>query len=338
MNRSSLPDTLCAVALTPVATSSQVTLVGVLFLLLSTVLAQGCATQRAYFGYDETDLSSLQPGVSRIAIEKVIGPPERIEQGDGVSIAWYVYDMGNIGNIEKEGIAFEIAMLPAAVFSELITFGMLGPMFEHCQKMCQKGLLEVCYDASGSMLSARESLLPETHPLLDGCLYGRAGRSGPQACKETRVQAKVYKTEGIDPDWLLDKAAGTYCPNADLGHADAQLQIGDINYYGTYGQKINSARAWVWYSLAAQGGDAQAARKLSQVTAELTPDQQEEAMTQLAGWQPGQCAQELVPDYGGQSIATRDLSDISASTCLEWQAEKEERKRRNSYRGDVSGL
>ena len=236
MNRSRLPGTLCGVGLTPVATSSRLTMVGALFLLLSTVLAQGCMTQRLYFGYDETDLSSLQPGVSRIAIEKVIGPPERIEQGDGVSIAWYVYDMGNIGGIEKEGIAAEIAMLPGTLFTEMVTFGMVGPMAEHCQKMCQKGLLEVCYDASGSMLSARESLLPETHPLLDGCLYGRADRSGPQVCKETRVQAKVYKNEGIDPDWLLNKAAGTYCPYADLGHADAQLDFGDIHYHGIYGQ------------------------------------------------------------------------------------------------------
>lgn len=289
-------------------------------------------TQRLYFGYDETDLSSLQPGVSRTAIEKVTGPPERIEQGDGVTIVWYVYDLGNIGNIEKEGIAYEIAMLPAAVFTELTTLGMLGPMLEHCDKMCQKGLLEVCYDASDSMLSARESLLPETHPLLDGCLYGRRPRGTAKACRESRLQAMVYRTEGIDPDWLLDKAAGTYCPNADLGHADAQLHIGDIHYHGIYGQKFNSARAWVWYSLAAQGGNAQAAEKLTQVTAELSIDQQAEAARQLAAWQPGQCAQELLPDIRDQSLATQSPSTISASTCQAWQADKEARKRHNSYK------
>jgi TPR repeat protein len=99
---------------------------------------------------------------------------------------------------------------------------------------------------------------------------------------------------GHDPDWQFDRAAGAYCPNADLGHADAQVHIGDIYYEGTYGRKFDPVRAGVWYSLAAQGCDAQAAERLSQVTAKLTPEQQAQAMQQLAAWQPGQCAQELV--------------------------------------------
>jgi hypothetical protein len=98
----------------------------------------------------------------------------------------------------------------------------------------------------------------------------------------------------------IGKEAGAYCPNADLGHADAQLHIGDIHYHGAYGQNVNPVRAWVWYSLAMQGGDAQAAQQLSRITAELSPEQLAEAQRQLAVWQPGQCAKELVPDGSGE--------------------------------------
>jgi hypothetical protein len=93
----------------------------------------------------------------------------------------------------------------------------------------------------------------------------------------------------------IAKEARTYCPNADLGHADAQLHIGDIHYHGAYGQEADPVRAWVWYSLAAQGGDAQAAERLARVTAGFTPEQLAEAQRQSTAWQPGQCAQELVP-------------------------------------------
>jgi len=341
MNRSSLPGTVRTIVLIPVTISSQATLIGVLFLLLNAVFSQGCALHQMYFGHDETDLSSLQPGVSRIAIEKVIGPPERIEQGDGVSIAWYVYDMGSIGTVEKESTAYKMITAPLFISVDVLTAGVMesaNAMYAHCDDACQKGLLEVCYDASDSLLSAKEDLLPRSHALLDGCLYGSTIQPVVSACSKQRVNAKVHKTAGSDPDWLLDKAAGTYCPNADLGHADAQLYIGDFHYDGVYGQKFNSVRAWVWYSLAAQGGNAQAAEKLTQVTAELSSDQQAEAARQLAAWQPGQCAQELVPDRRGQSLATQYPSTITASTCQAWQAEKEARKRHNSYRGDGGGF
>ena len=95
------------------------------------------------------------------------------------------------------------------------------------------------------------------------------------------------------------KEAGAYCPNADLGHADAQLHIGDIYYSGSYGQEVDPVRAWVWYSLAAKGGEMQAAEKLAQVTAVLSPEQLAEAQRQLAAWQPGHCLQELVQDAAG---------------------------------------
>jgi len=60
--------------------------------------------------------------------------------------------------------------------------------------------------------------------------------------------------------------------------------------------QINLVRACVWYSLAAQNGDAQASEQLPRVTSELTSEQLQEAKRQLALWEPGQCIQELTAD------------------------------------------
>jgi outer membrane protein assembly factor BamE (lipoprotein component of BamABCDE complex) len=112
----------------------------------------------------------------------------------------------------------------------------------------------------------------------------------------------IDKTPGVPNSVDIDKQAGVYCPNADLGHADAQLHIGDIYSHGSYGQKVDPVRAWVWYSLAAQNGDAQAAEQLTRVTAELTAEQLVEAKRQLTAWKPGQCVQELTQDEKGQEV------------------------------------
>ncbi len=96
------------------------------------------------------------------------------------------------------------------------------------------------------------------------------------------------------------KEAGIYCPNADLGHADAQLRIAVIYDYGGYGKKVDPVRAWVWYSLASQNGDDVATRQVSRLTDELTSEQIEEAKRELAAWKPGQCMQELTSDKNKQ--------------------------------------
>jgi hypothetical protein len=105
-----------------------------------------------------------------------------------------------------------------------------------------------------------------------------------------------YDEGGVPNTVDIGKQAGVYCPNADLGHTDAQLYIGDIYYHGTFGQKTNRVRAWVWYSLAAKGGDGRALAQLARVTAELHPAQLEEAKRQLADWKPGQCMENLGKD------------------------------------------
>jgi hypothetical protein len=98
------------------------------------------------------------------------------------------------------------------------------------------------------------------------------------------------------------KEAGIYCPNADLGHADAQLHIGDIYHYGEYGSKLDPVRAWVWYSLADHNGEPKAAEKLTRITAGMSPKQLEEAKQELTIWKPGQCMQDLATDQKGQDV------------------------------------
>ena len=111
------------------------------------------------------------------------------------------------------------------------------------------------------------------------------------------TNASQKKIPSQNPNTVgIRKDAGIYCPNADLGHTDAQLYIAKIYEYGTSEMQINLVRAWVWYSLAAQNGDAQASEQLPRVTSELTSEQLQEAKRQLALWEPGQCIQELTAD------------------------------------------
>jgi hypothetical protein len=91
----------------------------------------------------------------------------------------------------------------------------------------------------------------------------------------------------------LNKEIGTYCPNADLGHADAQKHIGDLYYLGTHGIKRDLILAYVWYSLAAMGENKEATKQLQPLVDELSPHQADEAVRQLLDWKPGQCERDL---------------------------------------------
>ena len=101
------------------------------------------------------------------------------------------------------------------------------------------------------------------------------------------------------PAHVTDKASRikpeieTYCPDADSGQADAQKHIGDLHYLGTHGIKRDLILAYVWYSLAATGGNIEATRQLYPLIDELSPDQSDEAVRLLLDWEPGQCERDL---------------------------------------------
>ena len=94
-------------------------------------------------------------------------------------------------------------------------------------------------------------------------------------------------------EWKLSKVVGTYCPNADLGHADAQKHIGDLYYQGLHGLHKDLTQAYIWYTLAANGGDNGAAVQLDKLTNEFSPQKLNEAQIQLEAWEPGQCEIDL---------------------------------------------
>lgn len=91
----------------------------------------------------------------------------------------------------------------------------------------------------------------------------------------------------------LVKDAGIYCPNADLGHSDAQFYIGNL-YYNHVMLEQDLTRAYVWYSLAAMNEHGQAASLLKEVKSQLTPGQLSVAQKQLEMWKPGKCQQNLM--------------------------------------------
>jgi len=105
--------------------------------------------------------------------------------------------------------------------------------------------------------------------------------------KEIEKQAEEFT-------WILSMETVTYCSNADLGHADAQKHIADLHYFGPYGLKRDFIQAYVWYSLAANGGNKYSAKQLGQLTNELSPQQLDKAKLQLEEWEPGQCERDLM--------------------------------------------
>jgi hypothetical protein len=144
---------------------------GVSLTIACCIWFSGCASHRAYFGHESTDLGLLQPGSERAAAEVVTGVPERIESGEQGYTAYYVYDRGYVGRIEAQDMATKIAYVPIMAWGELVTLGLLGAALDHCQEVCQKGQLAAHYDLSDRLLTTESAELPDTHPLLDGCTY-----------------------------------------------------------------------------------------------------------------------------------------------------------------------
>jgi len=126
--------------------------------------------------------------------------------------------------------------------------------------------------------------------ITDNCLevFGMQGSA-------TRVSSPEEKERWEDElQWILNMEVATYCPNADLGHADAQKHIGDLYYHGSYGLEKDYVMAFVWYSLATNNGDSYTFMQLEKLIIELSPEQLVEAQHQLEQWEPGQCERDLM--------------------------------------------
>jgi hypothetical protein len=86
----------------------------------------------------------------------------------------------------------------------------------------------------------------------------------------------------------------------------AQLQVGGF-FWSANDIQQNKIRGYVWYKLAATGDRLQglslddktqnkAGSAMRNVEKELTPEQLAEAETLYAGWKPGECEPELLPE------------------------------------------
>jgi len=125
---------------------------------------------------------------------------------------------------------------------------------------------------------------------------------GEYACSKDDVCVKhwdkPFNSGGVGPVGSytggITKEAGIYCPNADLGHDDAQAYIGDLYYLGAYSLDKNLTQAYVWYSLAAKKGNSYATQQARKLESDLSPSQLIEANYQLKHWEPGHCRNDLL--------------------------------------------
>ena len=147
-----------------------------------------CASKSAYTGHRATDLSSVEKGTLRTAVETVLGTPERVEDRDGNLIAWYVYDRGFIGNLEKTSVGEKLAWAPVMAWGEFVSLGLAGWMAA-CQAPCQKGWLIVEYDQRSEVVSAVETFLPDSHPLVVNCATS-AVRGDVAVCRDVKERIR----------------------------------------------------------------------------------------------------------------------------------------------------
>lgn len=123
-------------------------------------------------------------------------------------------------------------------------------------------------------------------------LFNTTGRENlPAYITDTFVSMKCYMAK---THHILNQAEW-FCPQADKGLADPQRRIGDIFYYGDGNKTKNDLiRAYVWYSVSAQGNNSEAKTRLIELEKELTSEQLQEARHRLDAGEPGQCMKDLI--------------------------------------------
>ena len=128
-----------------------------------------------------------------------------------------------------------------------------------------------------------------------GCLKALWNDKKIRSLEVSTVYEKI-----VCPKIILDEAK-RLCPQADNGIIDSQRRIGDLLYCGSAAISSDGeipdndlVRVYVWYSLAAIGGDSRDRARLMTVEKELSNDALKEAQYRLEAWKPGQCIKDLV--------------------------------------------
>ena len=117
----------------------------------------------------------------------------------------------------------------------------------------------------------------------------------PGQCEQELLHDIPHDVKKKNSAHLLIKDIDLFCPKAELGRADAQTQIGELYYVGSYGLfDKDLIQAYVWYSLGSKNGNSYAASLVEKVRRELTPEQMLLAEDRLERWEPGRCRVDLL--------------------------------------------
>ena len=117
----------------------------------------------------------------------------------------------------------------------------------------------------------------------------------PGQCEQELLHDIPHDVKKNNSAHLLLKDIDLFCPKAELGRADAQTQIGELYYVGSYGLfDKDLIQAYVWYSLGSKNGNSYAASLVEKVRRELTPEQLLLAEDRLERWEPGRCRMDLL--------------------------------------------
>ena len=92
----------------------------------------------------------------------------------------------------------------------------------------------------------------------------------------------------------IQEALRWLCRAVDHGSNEASYQLGVSYRYGIDGLPVDRARAYLWYSLAAQGGYNRAKIQRQELISEMSVDQLESGKGLLDSWQPSQCEREVI--------------------------------------------
>jgi hypothetical protein len=153
-------------------------------------------------------------------------------------------------------------------------------------------------DAQSETIVAMDSYCPDCNGLVGRPLSPRTECSN-------RFQPPWMKPKE-KPDvllWPVELDMQRYrnlCYAAEHGIIAAMMRMGELYWIGMYGVKEDPVRAYIWYRLAKDTGDAEAIRKVKNLKNNaLSANQLQQAERLFQAWQAGQCEKDLqtMSDY-----------------------------------------
>jgi TPR repeat protein len=99
------------------------------------------------------------------------------------------------------------------------------------------------------------------------------------------VGAMYYTGNAVDTDHK--QAVAWFRRAAEKGHAEAQHALALMYRYHAAGLPADKVLAYMLWSLAASGGNANALEQRAEIAKRMTPEQIEEALAMSRAWRPG---------------------------------------------------